>query len=66
LGLACTREKDSGDLVAFDFPEHRFVDTLAATLRLEPDLVWTYKSSYSAPQHLKHPIAVSLIPADIQ
>ena len=39
LGLACTREKDSGDLVAFDVPEHRFADTLAATLPLEPDLV---------------------------
>ena len=39
LGLACTQDKDSGDLVAFDVPENRFVDTLAATLPLEPDLV---------------------------
>ena len=39
LGLACTREKDSGDLVAFDVPDNRFADTLAATLPLEPDLV---------------------------
>ena len=39
LGLACTREKDSGDLVAFDFPENRFADTVAAMVPLEPDLV---------------------------
>ena len=66
LGLACTREKDSGDLVAFDVPENRFVDTLAATLPLEPDLVWTHKSASTAPQRLKHPTVISLITAHIQ
>ena len=39
LGLTCAREKDSGDLVGFDFPENRFADILAATVPLGPDLV---------------------------
>ena len=39
LGLTCTRASDNGDLVAFDYPENRFDDILAATLPLEPDLV---------------------------